>query len=231
MRHAAHVRSPSTRLLPVRLLIACCALVLAAACGGSPDERGAPAVTPTVVATQTAPTASATPSPSITETATATATATPTATATTTATAPPAEPTASTGALPLQALPRIEFVRADGTAVALPVEIPPRGEYPIGLSGRHELGERGMLFHWDDGSRARTFWMKNTHIDLDVAFLGPDFVVLEILGMEAESLEFHTSAEPCQYAVEAPAGWYAAHGVRPGATARFRFDLADYAAE
>ena len=138
------------------------------------------------------------------------------------------EPTATTGALSLEALPWIEFVRGDGTTAALPVEIPTRDQYSIGLSGRYELGERGMLFHWDDGSRARSFWMKNTHIDLDIAFIGPDFVIQEIFGMEAESLDIRKPAAAYQYAVEAPSGWYATNGVEVGDSARFLFDLADF---
>ena len=122
-------------------------------------------------------------------------------------------------------------MRADRTTTSLPVEIPPRTEYTIGLSGRYELGERGMLFHWDDGSRRRSFWMKNTHIDLDIAFVGSDFVIQEIFGMEAESLEIRAPADVYQYAIEAPAGWYAANEVRVGDTARFAFDLADYPTE
>ena len=141
------------------------------------------------------------------------------------------EPTATTGVLSLEALPRIEFVRGDGTAAALPLEIPARDQYSIGLSGRYELGERGMLFHWDDGTRRRSFWMKNTHIDLDIAFIGSDFVVQEIFGMEAESLDIRTPADIYQYAVEAPSGWYAANGVQVGDSARLLFDLGDFPTE
>ena len=123
----------------------------------------------------------------------------------------------------------MEFVRADGSAVALPIEIPPRDEYGIGLSGRYALGERGMLFHYPDASDARAFWMKDTHVDLDIAFLGPDLAIREIFGMEAESLEIRRPAAPYQYAIEAPAGWYGRHGVRTGDRARFAFDTAAYA--
>ena len=205
-----------------------------------------PTAMPTPALTRTAtpsaePTATVTATPSPTPApATATATAAPPATATpaaATATPPPPatatpspEPTATTGALPLEALPRIEFVRADGTAVSLPIEVPPRSEYSIGLSGRYELGERGMLFHYEDEGR-RSFWMKNTHIDLDIAFIGADFVIREIFGMEAESLEIRRPGSVYRYAVEAPAGWYAANGLQAGDTARFDFDLADYPVE
>ncbi len=88
-----------------------------------------------------------------------------------------------------------------------------------------------MLFHWDDGMVRRSFWMKNTHIDLDIAFIGSDFVVQEIFGMEAESLDIRAPADAYQYAVEAPSGWYAANGVQVGDSARFAFDLADFPTE
>ena len=155
--------------------------------------------------------------------------ATPALTAAPTATVSP-EPTATTGALPLEALPRIEFVRGDGTVVSLPIEVPPRTEYSIGLSGRYELGERGMLFHYEEEGR-RSFWMKNTHFDLDIAFIGADFVIREIFGMEAESLEIRRPDDAYRYAVEAPSGWYAANGVQVGDTARFAFVLEDYPTE
>ena len=283
MRLAAHIR----------LLIACCVLALAAACGGSsepvspaptdaatavaevtaaetasasPDPAAPATATPTgspataaattssqaipsATPTASAPpqptpsaappaTASPQPTPSAAPTATASPQPTPSAaptpeptpSATPTATVSP-EPTATSGALPLEALPRIEFVRGDGTAASLPIEIPPRTEYTIGLSGRYELGERGMLFHWDDGMVRRSFWMKNTHIDLDIAFIGSDFVVQEIFGMEAESLDIRRPADAYQYAVEAPSGWYAANGVQAGDSARLLFDLADFLTE
>ena len=189
----------------LRSLIVASVVGLAAACGGSSDAVAPATETPTP-ATPT-PTATATPDP------------------TPTATAPPVEPTATTGALSLEELPLIEFVRSDGTVVAFPVEVPPRTEYGIGLSGRYELSERGMLFHYPDAGTARGFYMRNTHIDLDIAFLGADFVIQEIFRMDAESLEIRRPAEPYQYAVEAPAGWYAANGVAMGDMARFTFTL------
>ena len=201
-----------------------------AAPAGAATPTAASTAAPTQASTA-APTAAATQTAAPAATAAPTASATPVPTPAVTRTATPSpEPTATTGALPLEALARIEFVRGDGTAVSLPVEIPPRTEYSIGLSGRYELGERGMLFHYEEEVR-RSFWMKNTHFDLDIAFIGADFVIREIFGMEAESLEIRRPAEVYQYAVEAPAGWYAANGVQVGDTARLAFDLDDYPVE
>ena len=138
---------------------------------------------------------------------------------------PPVEPTATTGAIPRGELPVIEFVRADGSLAPLPVEVPPRSEYGIGLSGRYTLDERGMLFHYSSPEGRHTFWMLNTHIDLSIAFVSGDLRVVEIRAMEADSLDRITPEVDHQYVVEAPAGWYAQHGIEVGDEVRFLFEL------
>ena len=141
---------------------------------------------------------------------------------------PSPEPTASTGALPVEQLPLVEFVRADGSAVSLPVEVVPRAEYSIGLSGRYTLDERGMLFYYEDPAQRSGFWMKNTHIDLTLAFANDDGEIVAIEDLVAESEEIVKPEPEYQYIVEAPAGWYAAHGIAVGDTLRLAFDLDDW---
>ncbi len=116
-------------------------------------------------------------------------------------------------------------MRGDGSVVALPVEVPLRSEYSIGLSGRYELGERGMLFHYPDDERARPFWMRNTHFDLDIAFVGADFVIIDIQRMTAGTEDLHRPDRGYMYAVEAPAGWYEANGIAVGDAMRLTFEL------
>ena len=132
-----------------------------------------------------------------------------------------ARPTASTGALPLERLPIAEFVRDGATVAGLPIEAPPPSEYHIGLSGRRELAGRGMLFRYEDDAEHCTFWMQHTWIDLDIAFAGADSVLFEISRMEVEEDPANPqrtlrSERGCMYAIEAPAGWFEAHGVAAG---------------
>ena len=171
------------------------AVLLLAACGG--DEPGA---TPAATAAGAELAASAEPSAA-------------------------AEPTASSGATSRDELPVINFVRADGVAIPLSVEVPPSSEYSIGLSGRYSLEERGMLFHYTEPESHIGFWMKNTHIDLSIAFVNADFRIVEIHEMPAESLTIIRPRAAHQYAVEAPAGWFAEHRVAVGDRAHFRFEL------
>ena len=200
-------------------LVAIVALGLLAACGGSSAEV-VPAVSPTA-----APSATATPEATSTVTPTATASPEPTPEAT-------AEPTpeprfddlvASTTFIPVEELPRVEFTSLDATAT-LAIEVPPRNEYGIGLSGRYQLADRGMLFYYVEGNRGG-FWMRNTHIDLDIAFVDFNLRIIDILQMEADTDTIHSPDALYLAAIEAPLGWYEAASIEPGDGVGFLFDV------
>ena len=187
------------------------ALLLAAACtGGVPappstasattEVTGSPVAVPTTPATATLP-----PSPVPTH-------------------RPNDDVVASTAAIPLEELPLIEFTDSSGRTVTLPVEVLPREEFSIGLSGRYHLEGRGMLFYWGVPVRSG-FWMKDTHIDLSIAFVDGDGRIADIREMEAESLDLVLAASVYHMAIEAPAGWYASNGLAIGDRARLTFAL------
>ncbi|MFN8585145.1 MAG: DUF192 domain-containing protein [Dehalococcoidia bacterium] len=178
-------------------------LLLTTACSGDKYEARAPASTPAAAAGCTA-----TPAPAA---AVVTSVARPPATP---------EPTASTGATTRAQLPLVEFVRGDGSAVCLPTEVLPRAEFTTGLSGRYFLDERGMLFYFANSQRG-SFWMKNTHVDLSIAFVGADSRIVEVREMKAESLDYITPAADYLYAIEAQPGWYARNGIAAGNEVRF----------
>ena len=65
-----------------------------------------------------------------------------------------------------------------------------------GLMYRKKLGrDDGMLFIFDEPAY-QSMWMKNTLIPLSVAFIDADGRILNILDMEPQTLETHTSAGP-----------------------------------
>jgi len=176
-------------------------LLLAAACSGGATK--APVATPASAAA-----CSSVPPPASTPVTSA-------------ASRPPTpEPTASTGSTPRSQLPLVEFVRREGGSACLPTEVLPRREFTIGLSGRYELDERGMLFYYDAPHRG-SFWMRNTHVDLSIAFVGPDSRIVEIREMAAESLEYVTPATDYLYAIEAQPGWYVRNRIAVGDEVRF----------
>ena len=61
-----------------------------------------------------------------------------------------------------------------------------------------------------------TFWMKNTHIPLSIAFLDGKGVIKEIVHMSPESLEPHRSKHEARYALEVNQGWFERNHVQPG---------------
>ena len=72
-----------------------------------------------------------------------------------------------------------------------------------------------MLFVYND-ERPRSFWMKNTLIPLDIAFVRRDGTIVKIAQMEPISVERTHSLYPATYALEMNVGWFAAHDVEAG---------------
>lgn len=94
-----------------------------------------------------------------------------------------------------------------------------------GLMYREELPEgRGMLFVFEDNA-IRSFWMSNTYIPLDIAFLDASFTIVDIQQMEPLTTTPHESTQPAMFALEVPRGWFEAKGIRVGATARVVFGI------
>ena len=86
----------------------------------------------------------------------------------------------------------------------------------IGLMYRRQLDENsGMLFVFDV-PQTLNFWMKNTLIPLDIAYIDSEGVIVDIQQMMPLSLEGHRSRAPAQYALEVQQGWFAARGIKPG---------------
>jgi hypothetical protein len=85
-----------------------------------------------------------------------------------------------------------------------------------GLMFRDDLPDgTGMLFVFPEQS-VRSFWMQDTYVALDIAFIDTDFRIVDIQQMEPLSTDRHESPAPVMYALEVPLGWFAEHGVEVG---------------
>lgn len=104
---------------------------------------------------------------------------------------------------------------------ALTVEIADEpGERATGLMNRDSLPEdHGMLFVFPRPDTLG-FFMKDTTIPLDLAYLDADGVIFQIEAMEPLSEEVVRSDGLALYALEVNRGWFAGHGVGVGDTAR-----------
>ena len=85
-----------------------------------------------------------------------------------------------------------------------------------GLMHRDSLLENhGMLFVYGT-TQVRSFWMRNTRIPLDIAFIDASGVIINILQMEPQSDQNYFSQGPMMYALEMDQGWFEANGVGAG---------------
>lgn len=92
-----------------------------------------------------------------------------------------------------------------------------------GLMYREALASgRGMLFIFPD-SQIRSFWMQNTLIPLDIAYLDENLAIVDIQAMEPQTEAPHPSARPAMFALEVPQGWFREKGIEVGAQARVIF--------
>lgn len=95
-----------------------------------------------------------------------------------------------------------------------------------GLMNRKSLPENaGMLFVFDEEDY-RTFWMKNTFIDLSIGYFDKNKFLLEIVEMksvksEMETPQVYPSKYRAKYALEMNAGWFKKHKIAPGAQFKF----------
>ncbi|TBH17469.1 DUF192 domain-containing protein [Thermus thermamylovorans] len=113
------------------------------------------------------------------------------------------------------------WVEGEGVRHHLRVEVADTPERQArGLMFREALAEdEGMVFLFP-APTAGGFWMKNTLIPLSIAFFDREGMILRILDMEP------CRADPCpvyhpgviyQGALEVNQGWFARHGLTPGA--------------
>jgi len=85
-----------------------------------------------------------------------------------------------------------------------------------GMMFRPRLGPDEAMFFIFPGDDNLSFWMKNTYVDLDLAFIASDGEIVQVEHLKAFDAEPVYSRQPARFALELPAGWLAAHGIGVG---------------
>lgn len=95
-------------------------------------------------------------------------------------------------------------------------------EIMTGLMNRDSLGENeGMLFIFDSPIKAR-FWMKNTSIPLDIAYLNSEKVILEIYNLTPYRRQIiESNSDQILYALEVNQNWFLKNGIKIGQKLKF----------
>jgi uncharacterized membrane protein (UPF0127 family) len=82
----------------------------------------------------------------------------------------------------------------------------------------------GMLFVFPDNV-VRSFWMANTYVPLDIAYLDPSFRVVDIMQMQPLVEESYVSGAAAMYGLEVRQGWFGDHAIGVGAQAEVVFGV------
>ncbi len=94
-------------------------------------------------------------------------------------------------------------------------------QHAQGLMHRPSLGKNeGMLFIFPDEDY-RSFWMKNTIIDLDIGYFDKSKKLIEVIQMKATSvletrLPSYPSRAPAMYALEMNKNWFSKNKIKAG---------------
>lgn len=85
-----------------------------------------------------------------------------------------------------------------------------------GLMDRKSMGKNnGMLFKFPYARRL-SFWMKNTYIPLDIAYVDDNGKILQIEQMSPLNTRAIVSNHECRYALEVNKGWFKDNGIKVG---------------
>lgn len=99
-------------------------------------------------------------------------------------------------------------------------------QHERGLMFRKSMPENeGMLFVFNSED-IRSFWMKNTFIDLSIGYFDKDKTLIDIQEMKAASMmetrpPSYPSAKPAMYALEMNKGWFVKNKAKLGHKFRF----------
>ncbi|MBC7319705.1 DUF192 domain-containing protein [bacterium] len=115
----------------------------------------------------------------------------------------------------------------EGKELIIPIEIANRPElWSFGLMFREDIPlEYGMLFIFPDDEDGG-FWMKNTYIPLDIAFIDSNktiFNIQRMLPCTDENCPVYYSPKPYRYALEVKAGFFERFGFREGSKIQILF--------
>lgn len=94
-----------------------------------------------------------------------------------------------------------------------------------GLMYREEVPDgTGMLFVFQD-NEVRAFWMANTYVPLDIAYMDPSYRIVDIVQMEPLVTDTYPSSAPAMFALEVRQGWFAEQGIGVGDQAEVVFGV------
>lgn len=117
----------------------------------------------------------------------------------------------------------VYIISEDNNRIAVNAEIANTPELrEQGLMHRTSLGDSdGMLFVFEKEIYLN-FWMKNTLIPLDIAYIDKNGIINEIYNMKPLDVSIiYNSIKPAMYALEVNSGWFNRHKIKTGSKIEF----------
>lgn len=129
-----------------------------------------------------------------------------------------------------EGVPRASLERNDLAKMkTVPIEIVGKATYTVWVADEprtQQLGlmnvteadlpaDRGMIFVFPY-DRYQSFWMRNTIIPLDIAYIRSDGTIVKTHTMEPLNEMGYSSVEPARFALEVRAGQFAEKGIQAG---------------
>ncbi len=134
---------------------------------------------------------------------------------------PPASPGASASADPTesgQPQPKLPTLKLWLGAHEMVTEIARTPtEHQVGMMWRTNMAEmEGMIFIFDQPGY-RAFWMRNTLVPLDIAYIAPDGTLLEVHAAQPRNeTPLPSDSDRVQFVLETNQGWFQRNNVKPG---------------
>jgi uncharacterized membrane protein (UPF0127 family) len=85
-----------------------------------------------------------------------------------------------------------------------------------GLKFRDYLQKDCGMYFIMEKEEIQNFWMKDTRISLDIAFIDSANIIVSIKNMRAYDISGISSNVPAKYALEMERGWFRDKGIRTG---------------
>ena len=119
----------------------------------------------------------------------------------------------------------LTFISADGDSISTidAAIADDNEERSQGLMDVRNLpSDKGMLFIFEE-NKPRGFWMANTPLPLDIAFVNADKQIVRIYhNAQPFSEKSLTSDKPAQYVIETNAGYMISHDIQEGMSVDFQ---------
>ena len=111
----------------------------------------------------------------------------------------------------------VDFGRIDIKVKGKPLTVELADTYEKRAQGLmfRQQANPGMLFVYAEPQKA-AFWMRNTLIPLDLAYINEKGIIVAIIQMQALDETTHPSPVPIIAALEMELGWFAANGIGIG---------------